>query len=69
MINTVRLRSWLGVLGMLLPWLVLILSVVYGYPFPDSISATYYIDTCIVPFMIILGSAGMLLISYKGYDK
>lgn len=54
---------------MLLPWLVLILSIVYGYPFPDSISATYYIDTCIVPFMIILGSAGMLLISYKGYDK
>jgi hypothetical protein len=54
---------------MLLPWIVLILSGVYGYGFPDSISATYYIPTCITPFMIILGSAGLLLCSYKGYDK
>jgi hypothetical protein len=54
---------------MLLPWLVLILSVAYGYPFPDSISATYFVDTCITPFMIILGAAGLLLISYRGYDK
>lgn len=69
MINTVRLRSMLGWLGMLLPWLVLILSVGYGYTFPDSISATYFVDTCITPFMIILGAAGLLLISYKGYDK
>ena len=69
MINTVRLRSMLGWLGMLLPWLVLILSVAYGYPFPDSISATYFVDTCITPFMIILGAAGLLLISYRGYDK
>ena len=69
MINTVRLRAMLGWLGMLLPWFVLILSVAYGYPFPDSISATYFVDTCITPFMIILGAAGMLLMSYKGYDK
>ena len=34
-----------------------------------SISATYFISTCITPFMIILGSAGLLLFSYKGYDK
>ena len=77
MINTVRLRSTLGWLGMLLPWLVLILSYIApeytGYidhiiPV-DSISATYYISTCVAPFMIILGSAGLLLISYKGYDK
>ena len=69
MINTVRLRAMLGWLGMLLPWIVLILACAYGYGFPDSISATYFMDTCITPFMIILGSAGLLLISYKGYDK
>lgn len=69
MINTVRLRSLLGWLGMLLPWIVLILSLAFGFPFPDSISATYFIDTCITPFMIILGAASLLLISYKGYDK
>ena len=69
MINTRRLRCLLGWLGMLLPWLVLVLSFAYGYGFPDSISATYYLPTCITPFMIILGSAGLLLISYKGYDK
>lgn len=69
MINTTRLRCTIGWLGMLLPLIVLILSSVYGYGFPDSISATYYIPTCITPFMIILGSAGLLLFSYKGYDK
>lgn len=69
MINTRRLRCLIGWLGMLLPWIVLLMSCVYGYGFPDSISATYYIPTCITPFMIILGSAGLLLFSYKGYDK
>ena len=69
MINTTRLRCTIGWLGMLLPWIVLILSGAYGYGFPDSISATYYLPTCITPFMIILGSAGLLLLSYKGYDR
>lgn len=69
MINTRRLRCTIGWLGMLLPWIVLLMSNIYGYGFPDSISATYYIPTCITPFMIILGSAGLLLFSYKGYDK
>lgn len=69
MINTTRLRCTIGWLGMLLPWIVLILSYAYGYGFPDSISATYYIPSCITPFMIILGSAGLLLFSYKGYER
>lgn len=73
MINTVRLRCMLGWLGILLPWIVVILMLA----FPSSISATYYgasatyeifSNNTIVPFMIILGSAGFLLISYKGYD-
>lgn len=72
-INTLRLRAILGWLGMLLPWIVLILSLVFGFSnghiIPSSISATYYIEPCITPFMIILGSAGLLLICYKGYDK
>lgn len=64
-INVTRLRCMLGWLGMLLPWIVVLLV---GY-FPNSISATYYNSKAITPFMIILGSAGLLLISYKGYEK
>lgn len=63
-INTVRLRATIGWLGMLLPWIVVALI---GY-FPQSISATWYTNACTV-FMIILGSASFLLISYKGYDR
>lgn len=62
-INTIRLRTMLGWLGMLLPWIVVILI---GY-FPQSISATWYTNACTV-FMIILGAASILLISYKGYS-
>ena len=69
MINTKRLRCIIGWLGMLLPWIVLVQSLVYGFTFPDSISATYFRDTCITPFMIILGSAGILLFTYNGYNK
>lgn len=69
MIDTKGLRCWIGWLGMSLPWIVLILSMAYGYGFPDSISATYYLPTCITPFMIILGVAGSFLCYYRGYDK
>ena len=68
MINTKGLRCLIGVFGMALPIIVVVLSLVYGYGFPDSISATYFIPTCITPFMIILGSAGILLVCYKGYN-
>lgn len=74
-IDTIRLRKCLGWLGMLLPIIVLVLCVIYGeaapvdHIFPDSISATYYFDTTITPFMIILGSAGILLMCYRGYTK
>lgn len=63
-INTLRLRALIGWLGMLLPWIVVALI---GY-FPRSISATWYTNAC-TPFMIILGAASILLISYKGYEK
>lgn len=69
MINTKQLRCWIGGLGMALPWIVAILSVAFGYGFPDSISATYFRDPCIAPFMMILGMAGVLLVCYKGYDS
>lgn len=62
-INTVRLRLMLGWLGMLLPWIVVILIG----QFPQSISATWYTNACTV-FMIILGSSSILLMSYKGYE-
>ena len=63
-INTLRLRAMIGWLGMLLPWIVVMLI---GY-FPASISATWYTNASTV-FMIILGSASILLICYKGYEK
>jgi hypothetical protein len=61
-INTLRLRAMIGWLGMLLPWIVVLL-IQY---FPQSISATWYTNAC-TPFMIILGAASLLLICYKGY--
>lgn len=64
-INTVRLRVMIGALGIILPWLVALLN----WGIPASISATYYVTTCITPFMIILGAASLLLIAYKGYNK
>lgn len=69
MVDTRRLRCILGWLGMLLPLIVLVLSLTFGYGLPDSISATYYLASCITPFMIILGAAGLFLICYNGYDK
>ena len=63
-INTLRLRAMIGWLGMLLPWIVVLLI----QDFPASISATWYTNAC-TPFMIILGSASILLICYKGYAK
>lgn len=63
-INTVRLRVMIGLLGLLLPWIVV--ALIGG--FPASISATWYTNAC-TPFMIILGSASLLLICYKGYTK
>lgn len=72
MIDTIKLRKILGWLGMLLPWIVAILYMIFevsAFNLPHSISATYYVNNCITPFMIILGAAGILLICYSGYDK
>lgn len=63
-INTIRLRAMIGWLGMLLPWIVVLLI----HKFPTSISATWYTNAC-TSFMIILGSASILLICYQGYEK
>lgn len=72
-IDTTRLRKMVGWLGMLLPIIVLMLCLVFqcvpgDHYFPDSISATYYYAPTITPFMIILGSAGILLMCYRGYS-
>lgn len=64
MVNTSRLRAMIGWLGILLPWIVVLLI----WKFPTSISATWYTNACTV-FMIVLGSASILLMCYKGYDK
>lgn len=64
MINTARLRSTVGWLALLLPWIVAALL----WMIPESISVTYYEPQTVAPFMIILGAASFLLIAYKGYD-
>lgn len=63
-IDTIRLRVAVGILGLLLPWIVVPLVG----QFPPSISATWYTVAC-TPFMIILGAASILLMCYKGYEK
>lgn len=71
MIDTLKLRKTLGWLGMLLPWIVAVLYMIFeikAIGLPQSISATYFYDACITPFMIILGAAGLLLLTYNGYD-
>lgn len=65
MINTRRLRCTIGWLGMMLPWLVVLLL----WKFPGSISETFYYQETVAPFMIILGAASILLMFYDGYDK
>ena len=72
MINTLKLRKILGWLGMLLPWITALFYMIFevnALILPHSISATYHVNSCITPFMIILGAAGILLICYEGYDK
>lgn len=69
MINTTRLRCTIGWLGMLLPWIVLVLSYICGFGWPGSVSITFFYYPCVAPFMVILGAAGLLLICYKGYEK
>lgn len=64
-VDTKRLRIMIGVLGILLPWLVALITLSW----PESISITYYSLFAVGTFMIILGSASFLLINYKGYDK
>lgn len=64
MINTKMQRLLVGALGGLLPWIVAALL----WMIPESISATYYEPQTITPFMIVLGWASGLLISYTGYD-
>lgn len=67
-VKTKRLRAMIGWLGMLLPWIVVLLQLLNPtFTWPGSISATWYTNAC-TPFMIILGSAGMLLMCYHGYN-
>lgn len=64
-INTRRLRCIIGWLAILLPWIIVL---VIGY-FPGSISITFYEFLTASPiFMIILGSASILLFCYQGYE-
>ena len=64
-VDTKRMRIMIGVLGMLLPWLVALITLSW----PESISCTYYSLFAVGTFMVILGSASILLVNYKGYNK
>ena len=64
-VDTKRMRIMIGILGMLLPWLVALITLSW----PQSISITYYSLFAVGTFMVVLGSAGILLINYKGYEK
>ena len=64
-VDTKRLRVMIGVLGLLLPWLVAIITLSW----PQSISITYYSYFATGTFMIVLGSASILLGCYNGYSK
>lgn len=64
MFNVKRLRCFVGHLAFWLPWIVSLILL----RIPSSISETYYTHSGAV-FMIILGSASVLLMFYDGYDK
>lgn len=65
MVNVKKIRCCIGWLAIALPWI----STLLVGNFPASISATYYNPRSITPFMIILGTASILLMYYDGYDK
>lgn len=68
-----RVRAFIGVLGMILPWLALLGAALVNKTseIPDafwkdlSISATYYITP---PLVGVLTTAAVILMCYKGYD-
>ena len=68
-----RIRAFIGVLGMILPWLSLLGAALVARTtrIPDrfwqdlSISATYYITP---PLVGVLTAASIILMCYKGYD-
>jgi hypothetical protein len=68
-----RIRAFIGILGMILPWLALLGAVFVARTtrVPDnfwedlSISATYYITP---PLVGVLTAAAIILMCYKGYD-
>jgi len=64
MINTTRLRCFIGWLAFSLPWIVALIL----WRIPSSISSTYYTHAGAV-FMIVLGAASVMLMFYDGYDK
>ena len=64
-VDTKRMRIMIGALGMALAWLVALITLSW----PESISITYYDLRAVGTFMVVLGSASILLINYKGYEK
>lgn len=65
-----RIRCYIGILGMILPWIALF-SAGINLPHPHeswwySISATYYQSPALVG---ILTTASIVLMTYDGYEK
>lgn len=59
-----RIRKTIGILGMLLPFLI----VIFHGEFLASISHYYYGKSSVI-FTSVLTAFGLFLISYKGYEK
>jgi hypothetical protein len=65
-ISYMTMRKAIGILGILLPWLVVVLAkVLGGYSQKDSISAYYY-SNMRDPFVGLLCMVGVFLYSYQG---
>ena len=69
---SLRLRDFLGVMGMALPFVGMALILIFGRGsnppgVMTSISATYY-SNAFVPFIVIVGGSCLFFLFYKDYD-
>jgi len=67
-ISYLQLRFYVGVIGLLLPWVLVIGSWVEGYGVEPSLSGYYYTPMRNV-FVGALCALAVFFVAYKGYDR
>jgi hypothetical protein len=67
-ISYLQLRFSIGVIGLLLPWVVVIGNLAVGHGFEPSLSGYYYSPMRNV-FIGALCALAVFLIAYRGYDR